>query len=114
MRQIAPAPLGQRRAFAHAHFLFLMEQPPQYIGQRQGGIGQFVGAQRVGQHLHMLPFGMIVTHMQPFPPDFAFGQMLEQQAGGDAPFARVMAGGDADQAGDLFGLEEIMLRRIGQ
>ena len=54
---------------------------------------------------------MIVADVQPVAPDFAIGKVLEQQSARDAAGLVVVPRGEPDQAGDLFGLFEIMFCR---
>ena len=62
----------------------------------------------------MLPFGMIEPRVQPLAPLLALGQMLDEQAAGDVAAVGRRAHRDADEAGDLLGLGEIMLGRLGE
>ncbi len=61
----------------------------------------------------MLPFGVVEPRVDTVAPLLALGQMLEEEAAGDAPAVGAAADAEADDAGDLLRLEEIALRRPG-
>ena len=63
----------------------------------------------------MPPFGMIKPGVQPLAPLLTLGQMLAEEAAGD--HVTTVGQGldrDADEAGDLLGLREIMFGGLGE
>ena len=80
---VTPTPFSQGGRIQNADFILIVEQAPHKIFQRQIGPGQFIGRNRLGDGGDMFPFGVIMARMQPVPPDFAFGQMLNENAARD-------------------------------
>ena len=61
----------------------------------------------------MRPFGMVEPHMEPFTAFFALWQMLHQQTTSNAAAIDTVHR-HANKGRNLFGLHEVVLRRIGQ
>ena len=81
---------------------------------QERGVGKLVRTHRRPQRLHMLPFGMIEPGVEPLAPVLALGQMLEKQPARDGMSRPVAADADADEGGNLFGLDEIAFDRLRQ
>src|SRR3546814_3531801 len=65
---------------------------------RGRGIGEFLILERRCDRLDMVPFGIVVPHMEAVAADFALGQMLKQQPAGKAARFGIVARGKLDQA----------------
>src|SRR4051812_19316952 len=111
MLQAAAAALAERDGGEQAHLVLLVEQPPEQGLERQAGIGELAGADRLADDADMLPFGMIEPRVQPLAPLLALGEVLEEDAAGDLA---AIVDRDPDQARNLLGLDEIMLHRLGE
>lgn len=97
MVSIAAAPFVQPDWLHNADFIFFMEKSPDDVFQRQISVSQFIDRYRVRKDADMFPFRMVMAHMEPFPPHFPLGQMLQQQAA-----RNITRKAGADKAGNLF------------
>ena len=96
-----------------ANLILFVEQAPDQRLERERWIGEFIGAHGAGERRDAFPFGMVELGVEPLAAVLALRQMLDEQPAGDAAAAR-LAHAQPDHRRDLFGLDEIALRRLGQ
>src|SRR4051812_23641409 len=79
---IAAAAAAELDASKGAHFLLLVEQPPDQIIQRKPWIRQLLRFHRSAHDGDMRPVRMVEPRMQSLTALFALGKMLKQEAAG--------------------------------
>ena len=113
MDWVTAAAFGKKIALLNSHFFFFMEQAPDNFLKRKRWVGKLGGGDGRRHDFDMRPLRMVEPHMQTLAAFLTLGQMLDQQAARHTT-AIDMVHGNANEGRDLFGLHEIILRRISE